>query len=72
MASISEGYISGRTFKDKLVKYEKIDDLAIFEGDIILGKVDDLKHSKQTRGILRSVVVSGEQRNSIPNCRQCS
>ena len=66
----SEGYISGRTFRDKLVKFEIINDLAIFEGDIVLGSVNDLKGSKTERGILKSVIVSGDNlrwpRREIP------
>jgi astacin len=35
-------FISGETFKNKEVEYSVIDDLAIFEGDICLGKVEEI------------------------------
>jgi hypothetical protein len=36
------GFISGVTFGPRAVKYEVIDGLAVFEGDIVLGAADDL------------------------------
>src|SRR5262245_31462858 len=37
------GIISGNTFEDKEVKYSAINGLAIFEGDICLGTVEEMK-----------------------------
>ena len=38
-------YISGMTFGPKKVEFSIIDGLAVFEGDIILGKVEELRES---------------------------
>jgi Astacin (Peptidase family M12A) len=38
-------YISGVTFGARKVEYEIIEELAVFEGDIILGNVEDLERS---------------------------
>jgi Astacin (Peptidase family M12A) len=40
---IETGYISGITFKPKKITYAVIDGLAIFEGDIVLGTVDEIR-----------------------------
>jgi hypothetical protein len=40
---IETGYISGITFKPKKITYHVIDGLAIFEGDIVLGTVDEIR-----------------------------
>jgi hypothetical protein len=37
------GVISGRTFGGKQVRYSELDGVAIFEGDIALGRVDRMK-----------------------------
>lgn len=42
-------YISGITFGPRKVEYEIIGELAVFEGDIILGKVGDLERSDSQR-----------------------
>jgi len=38
---IGETYISGQTFTNKKIYYDIQDDLAVFEGDILLGTVDE-------------------------------
>ena len=54
------GYIDGNTFSNKEVTYEVKDNLAIFEGDIILGTVDEM--NARASGIsTNSVVVAGEE-----------
>jgi hypothetical protein len=40
---IRTGYISGLTFKNKEVQYSVVDGLAVFEGDIILGTVEEME-----------------------------
>ena len=42
-------YISGVTFGPKKVEYEIINGLAIFEGDIILGKAEYLENDQGSR-----------------------
>jgi hypothetical protein len=42
-AKPQSGLLSGRTFKQKPVKFSPIGGLAFLEGDIILGKVEDLQ-----------------------------
>ncbi len=39
---VRTGFISGRTFRNKKVTYTIVDGLAIFEGDIVLGTVDQM------------------------------
>ncbi len=40
---VRSGFISGRTFGMKQVRYSAVDELAIFEGDIVLGTVDEME-----------------------------
>ena len=40
--ALMEGWISGVNFVDRHVRFEDIDGLAVFEGDIILGRTEDL------------------------------
>lgn len=51
-------YISGVTFGPKKIEYEIIDGLAIFEGDIILGKAQDLEKNS---GSQEAAAVIGER-----------
>ena len=66
--------ISGNTFRAKAVQYEEIDGLAIFEGDIVLGTVEEVEAASEAlRAELSgatpaSVVISGNQFR-WPNCR---
>jgi len=55
--------ISAATFKNKPVRYADVDGLAIFEGDIVLGRVDDLKRIEAgDRGpVLESIGITGQQ-----------
>jgi astacin len=41
------GYISSITFINKLVEYAVVDDEAIFEGDIVLGTVEEMEAAKR-------------------------
>jgi Astacin (Peptidase family M12A) len=65
LATTKIGYISGNTFQNKRVEYEVIDGLAVFEGDIILGTVDEMertaKELEEQPFFAEGVVVSGEQ-----------
>lgn len=63
---VRTGYISGRTFQNKQVEYAAVGGLAVFEGDIILGTVDEMELTRarvdgDAAGIARGVVISGEQ-----------
>lgn len=64
--------IGGNTFDNKAVQYVVIDGLAIFEGDIVLGTVEEVeRETARRRGELpepASVVISGNQFR-WPNCR---
>src|SRR5690606_16339216 len=67
-SGVRTGYIKGQTFGYRAVQYEAINGEAIFEGDIVLGTVEEMERLKaeiearsekgnlQTRG----VVVTGE------------
>ena len=52
-------FISGRTFQNKAIEYAAVDGLAVFEGDIIVGTVDEMErirlHAYQTERILSRV-----------------
>ncbi len=48
--------ISGRTFTNKSITYYNVDGLALFEGDIALGRVDDLR--RQTDAV-RDALATG-------------
>ena len=59
------GYNSGETFKNRQVKYAAINGMAIFEGDIILGTVEEEERiSKENEKLppdqLRSIAASGQ------------
>jgi hypothetical protein len=55
--------ISAATLNNKPVRYADVDGLAIFEGDIVLGRVDDLTRIEAAgRGpVLESIGISGQQ-----------
>jgi hypothetical protein len=58
------GYISGETFRNRPVEYKAIKGMAFFEGDIILGTVEEMERiSKENEKLphdqLRSIVISG-------------
>ena len=63
-----KGIIPGRTFMMKTVKYSDIDGEAIFEGDIVLGTVEQMEkaykkisESDDVQEALKGVVISGSQ-----------
>lgn len=66
--------IDGRTFGPKPVQYSVVDGMAIFEGDILLGTVEEVERQSRTnRDILAgvvasSVVISGSEFR-WPDCR---
>jgi len=71
---MGETYISGFNFYNKKVVYEEVDGLAIFEGDIILGTVEEveawrLQHLESGQEIgPQSIIITGERfrwRNNI-------
>ncbi|MGB7924385.1 MAG: Dot/Icm T4SS effector Zinc-dependent metalloprotease LegP [Pyrinomonadaceae bacterium] len=64
---VRTGYISGATFKNKPVQYTPVNGLAIFEGCIVLGTVEEMEQSVQAvragrdAGIERGVAITGQQ-----------
>jgi len=65
---VRTGYVSGLTFTNKVVQYAVVGNRAVFEGDIVLGTVDELAARSVEReaalrdaGPSRAVVVVGEQ-----------
>ena len=67
------GFISGNTFRSKAVQYVDVDGMAMFEGDIVLGTVEQVEAAsagarRRRRGELASgVIISGAQFR-WPNC----
>lgn len=65
---VKKGYIRGSTFGIKEVEYSVVDELAIFEGDICLGKADDVAtqvpsigvEQMSARGIAHAIGITGE------------
>lgn len=59
----ASGIISGVTFGPTEVVYYKVNNLAVFEGDIVLGTVAELEQSKdqanQDDGRARAVIITG-------------
>jgi hypothetical protein len=55
--------IAGTTFRAKSVLYAEVDGLAMFEGDIILGRVDDVRRAMTASGdlALQSIGITGQQ-----------
>ncbi len=47
--------IDGLTFRNKQVEYSIVDDLAIFEGDIILGKAEDVKRDTENKKLQKNM-----------------
>jgi hypothetical protein len=66
--------IDGKTFSYKSVQYTDVDGLAMFEGDIILGKVSDVDRDTEIRrqemqGVIsRGIIITGDQYR-WPNCK---
>jgi len=63
---VGVGFVSGRTFTNKRVKFAIVGDLAIFEGDIVLGPADTLKKTISADGgpsadALMDVIITGSQ-----------
>jgi hypothetical protein len=55
-------YLAGTTFARKPVLYAEVDGMAIFEGDIILGRVEDLRRTADGTGdVQQAVVITGQQ-----------
>ena len=65
--------IDGATFYGKEVQYAEVDGLAIFEGDIVLGTVDEVErdtelHRQELRGeVARGLIITGD-RYRWPDC----
>ena len=66
--------IRGNNFAARAVQYVVIDGLAIFEGDIVLGTVEEVEQTTEmlraemTQGVASAVMISGAQFR-WPNCR---
>jgi astacin len=62
---LGHGFIRGETFVEKEVVFEKVNGFAIFEGDIILGTVEEVENAQGSDDpdiIAQGVVISGESR----------
>jgi hypothetical protein len=73
--AIETGYIDGLTFRSKPVQYVVIDEMAVVEGDILLGPVDRVREQTAMRraeitgeAVAAGVAVSGSQFR-WPDCR---
>ena len=55
--------IAGATFSRKALQYAEVDGQAIFEGDIVLGSIEDLRRGADPDGAprLESVILTGSQ-----------
>jgi hypothetical protein len=53
--------VDGATFQGKALQYANVDGQAIFEGDIVLGDMDQVRDSERIQGAERSVIVVGTQ-----------
>lgn len=53
--------VDGATFQGKALQYAEVDGEAMFEGDIVLGRMDQLRDSERIPGAERSVIVVGTQ-----------
>lgn len=67
---VRTGFITGTTFRNRPIQYSVVDDKAIFEGDIVLGLVDEIERQSalvqagavgDDPDIARGVVISGDQ-----------
>ena len=66
---VRTGYIKGETFGPKKIEYSVVEDVALFEGDICLGRADEVPESMPSldestmtaRGIAHGVGITGEQ-----------
>ena len=54
---VRTGFISGTTFRNKSVRYSAVNGLAVFEGCIVLGTVEEMKNADAA--IAKSEVVEG-------------
>jgi hypothetical protein len=66
-SDVRTGYISGATFTNREVKYTAVNGLAVFEGCIVLGTVEEMERhaaavqSGDATGIERGVAITGAQ-----------
>lgn len=61
---VRTGFVDGATFASKAVQYAVVDDLAIFEGDIVLGSLDEVEAratSERDGTRERSITITGAQ-----------
>ena len=59
--STGTAVINGETFAGKEVTYHVVGDLAIFEGDIVLGTLDEVTPAADDGPVAHAVVISGSQ-----------
>ncbi len=60
-SSTGTAVIDGETFSGKEVTYHVVGDLAIFEGDIVLGTLDEVTPVADAGPVAHAVVISGSQ-----------
>ena len=66
-------FIAGTTFAAKPVRYSEVDGVAMFEGDIVLGTVEEVEAASQViaaglRGEVQSAVIITGSQFRWPNC----
>lgn len=70
---IGTALLDGKTFRGRAVQFLEVDGMAMFEGDIVLGRRQDVDHrtellqAEATGQVARGVVISGDQFR-WPNC----
>ncbi len=62
--------ISGRTFANKEVQYSEINGLAIFEGDIVLGTVEQTQNKYLRYVVSRTSLLDSERLQTDPDVKQ--
>lgn len=72
-APTGTAFIAGTTFAAKPVRYSEVDGLAMFEGDIVLGTVQEVETASQViaaglRGEVQAAVVITGSQFRWPNC----
>jgi len=53
--------VSGVTFKNRWLHYAEVDGNAIFEGDIVLGRLDEVQADEAGNPVLQSIGITGQQ-----------
>ncbi len=72
-SDVGTALLDGKTFRSKAVQFVEIDGMAVVEGDIIIGRREDVDHRTEMRraeaigSVAAGIVISGDQFR-WPNC----